>query len=271
MQTAIIISKKDPAGLNIKENLLELFPFQKTTEIFDNNFVYQLKDIKIYTTEKESIYCENIDKQINADLFVFATKHEAASKINSLSVHAPGNWGKAEFGGKDKKLCIAPASLLKMALLKLEKLAKNTEWEIVQECTHHGPYLEKPCMFIEIGSSLEQWQNKKAGQIIAKTILHILTEKIPNYKIAFGIGGLHHTPIFKKVMLNTEYSFGHVCPKYQLDNLDKEMLKQALDKTKEKVDLIVIDWKGLGQYKERIINLLKELNLEYKKAKELYK
>ena len=281
------ISKKDPAGLNIKENLLKLFPFKETDEKFDNNSVYQLNNIKIYTTEKESIYCENIDKKISSfwdgrmgveggqtnhpDLIIFATKHQSESRINSLSVHAPGNWSKAEFGGKDNQLCVAPASLLKTALLKLEELAQSTDFKIIQECTHHGPYLEKPCMFIEIGSDLEQWHNKEAGKLIAKTIMFILTAKTPEYKTAVGIGGLHHTPIFKKVMLSTNYAFGHVCPKYNLENLNKKMIQQAIIKTQEKVDLIVLDWKGLGQHKEKVVNILNELNLKYKKAKELYK
>lgn len=270
MQTAIIVSKKDPAGLNIKRALLKLFPFEEIDEKFDGNEVYQLKTTKLYIVEEASIYCEDLDKKIKADFFLFATKHKAESKIPSLSVHTQGNWAKAEFGGRDSQLCIAPASYLKMALLKLDGLAKGTKFEIIQECTHHGPYLEKPTMFIEIGSSEEQWEDEQAAEIIAETIEHLLNNKPPKYRIAFGIGGLHHTPTFKKVMLNTDIAFGHVCPKYNLENLNKEMIKQALERTMEKVDLVVLDWKGLGQYKEKVTSLLKELNLSYKKTKELY-
>ncbi len=126
-------------------------------------------------------------------------------------------------------------------------------------------------MFIEIGSDMEQWQDPEAGQIIAKTIMILLENPPQKYRVAFGIGGLHHTPIFRKVKDKTDIAFGHICPKYNLENLDKEMIKQALEKTQEKVDLIILDWKGLGQFKEKIVNLLEELNLEYKKAKELYR
>ena len=153
MKTAIIISKKDPASLNIKDCLLEKYPFK------ENNDVYTLEDINIYTIEEESIYSENIDKKIRADLFIFATKHESTSKINSLSVHVPGNWSKAELGGKDRKLCVAPVSLIKEILLELEK--SNIDYEKIQEVTHHGPFLQKPCLFIEIGSTLSEWTNKE--------------------------------------------------------------------------------------------------------------
>ena len=46
------------------------------------------------------------------------------------------------------------------------------------------------------------------------------------------------------------------------------MIKQAIEKTYEEVKFIVLDWKGLGQEKNRIINILKELDINYKKSKE---
>ncbi len=288
MQTAIIVSKKDPAGMNIKECLLDLFPFKELDKKFEKNPVYQLKNITLYTVNKETIYCEDIDKRISKspggngrgmagrqiqspDLIIFATKHEAEAKIHSLSVHAPGNWSSAKFGGRDNQLCIAPACYLKHALLVLERLAKNMDFEIVQEVTHHGPYLETPCMFIEIGSDLKSWQDRQAGHIIAKTIMHILENRPLKYKAALGIGGTHYTPTFKKIIFKTDYALGHICPKYRLEKLTKEMIEQAIEKTKERVDLVILDWKGLGQFKEKIVNSLDELKIKTKKAKEIYK
>jgi D-aminoacyl-tRNA deacylase len=268
VNTAIIVSEKDIAGLNIKENLLELFPF-KEQGVFETRPVYVLDNVKLYTVEQKSIYCEDIDKKIDADFFLFATKHQAKSGIPSLSVHTQGNWGKAEFGGRDRQLCIAPANYLKTALFKLHELSVYNNYEIIQECTHHGPYLEKPTMFIEIGSSEEQWKNPEQGRIIAKTIISLLTNPVEKSKVAFGIGGLHHTPNFKKVMRIHDIAFGHVCPKYNLQNLDKEMIHQAIAKTQEPLDYIILDWKGLGQEKQRILDLLKELNLEYKRTDQM--
>ncbi len=261
MKTAIIVSKKDPAGMNIKERLLELYKWEKKEKF------YELNDIRLYTVGKESIYCEDIDKEIDADLFVFATKHQSASGVHSLCVHSPGNWGKAEFGGKDRKLCIAPARYLRTALFTLKKLASGLDYEVIEEATHHGPFLEKPCFFIEIGSNEESWQNKEAAKVIAKTIMEVLEQKdTKEYAVAFGIGGLHHTPNLTKVMEKSDIAFGHVCPKYNLNNLDKEMMLQALSKTQENVDFVVLDWKGLGKEKQRILDLLKELNLEVKRS-----
>ena len=42
-----------------------------------------------------------------------------------------------------------------------------------------------------------------------------------------------------------------------LPYLTEEILIEAIEKTQEKVDFILLDWKGLGTEKTRIINLLK--------------
>ena len=51
-----------------------------------------------------------------------------------------------------------------------------------------------------------------------------------------------------------------------LENLDIEMLKQAIEKNVEKVDLILLDWKGLGQYKQKVLDLVKETGLPYERT-----
>ncbi|MBU1204566.1 MAG: D-tyrosyl-tRNA(Tyr) deacylase [Nanoarchaeota archaeon] len=271
---AIIVSKKDIAGMNIKECLLRLFDFKEINEEFEEEKVYEIlverEKIKLYTTKKESINCENIDEKIDADFIVFATKHQSKSGIASLSVHIQGNWSKAEFGGSDRKLCIADADYLRDCLFRIKELASNNKYEIIQECTHHGPYLAKtPCMFIEIGSSEKQWPDKEAGEIIAETIMSIIPKTPKHYKTAFGIGGLHHCPNFTKVMEKSDLAFGHICPKYMLNNLNKEIITQAIERNTHECEEVILDWKGLSQYKQKITKMLDELKIKYKKTKEI--
>lgn len=249
MEIAVVISKQDKAGMNIASCLDE-------------------KGIKHYLREERSIDCENIDQEINADMFIFATKHESKAGVNSLSVHAPGNFGEALLGGKSKELCISPSSYFKKGLIELEK-RKLEGFEVVQEVTHHGPFLEKPCMFIEIGSNEEAWLNKEAGKIIAEVIEILLNWEKEEYRTAVGIGGLHHTPKFKKIILNSDIAIGHVCPKYNLENLDENMLNQMIERNVNRADLIILDWKGLGKEKARIKKLIEKTGLEVKRTKEV--
>ena len=194
MRVAIIVSTQDIAGMNIKDKLLKK-GFAEQDEKFEENSVYELKNIKnddsrLYTTVKDTVNCEHIDKEIDADFFVFATKHQSISGIPSLSCHVPGNWGKAEMGGEDIKLCTAWASYLKLAYQALHK-NNSIGFDVVMEVTHHGPYLEKPVMFIEIGSTEKQWGRDDGGEIVANSTLDFLSKEHDNFKIAVGFGGLH--------------------------------------------------------------------------------
>ena len=261
MKVAIIASRKDIAGMNIA-SFLEKEDLSKYNS-------------KLYLAEKEPIYCENIAKEIEADLFIFATRHQSAKGVHSLSCHCPGNWDIAEAGGKDGELCVAPAVLLKEAFLELNRLGKDMHHEITLEVTHHGPYLEKPCMFIEIGSDEENWRNKESGKVISGVILFLLKnidqimKNEKRHRIAFGIGGPHYANTFSRRMLDGNIAIGHICPKHMLNKLDGEMIKQAIQRTNEKADFVLLDWKGLGKEKQRIINLLEELRINYKRTDQI--
>ena len=270
-QIAIISSSKDPAGVNIRNNLIQLFDFEKLNEKFDGNDVYQYieiknKNIKLFLTNDDLIFLERIDNKIDADFFVFASKHRSKENTPSFAVHPIGNWDKADFGGVGKKLCFSSAVLLKNLFVELNNVAKETSFELTMEATHHGPYVEKPAVFVEVGSTEMEWNNNLNGKLIAETIINSLKNENENYKIVVGIGGPHYCNNFNKVALRTDISFSHICPKYLLEKLDESLIQQAIEKTSEKVDFIVLDWKGLGAEKQRIVDVLKNLNLEIERT-----
>jgi len=251
---AILISKRDEAGMNIAEELKkEKIPFN--------------------LLEKESIFEENIDIKISGNFYVFATKHQSTQHNKTLTIHAPGNWNKADFGGKNNEVCPTSAFFLKhlFKILNEEKEKAKSQFQVSLEATHHGPLINKPCCFIEIGSSKEEWKDKEAGKIIAKTISRILKEKIPQAIPALAIGGPHYCPNFNKLQLNSEYAIGHVIPEYALKNFNESMLLEALKKTEEKVEAAILDWKGCGKSEERqkIINILKKNNLKILRTDQL--
>ncbi len=263
MKYAVITSEKDEAGKNIRECLLRLFAFKK-----EGGF-HVLRNILLIETGEDSVCCENLDKEINADILIFATKHQSKAGTKSLSVHVPGNFGKAGMGGKDKTLCIAPASLLKAMFLELNKNGKELEeYEITLETVHHGPCLEKPAIFIEIGSSISEWGIKEAGEIIANTIINVLQNPVKECKTFIAIGGPHYPREYNKFLLRTEYAIGQICPGYQLLNLDEAMLKQMIEKNVEKVESVLLDWKGLKGHKEIVKSLLEKAGIPYKKLQE---
>jgi len=251
MKPAIIASKKDKAGMNIAEEL-------------------EKSGFKLNYTEKEIIYAENIDEKFkDVDFLIFISKHQGA-KPKILSVHAPGNWGKAEFGGKPNQICKTSATVLKTFFKKLsENLPQG--WNLTLEATHHGPYIETPCLFIEIGSSEKDWKNKQAGKAVAKTIENSIKKLNQNhkYKISIGIGGPHYCPNFNKIQLNSDIAISHIIPQYVFP-ITQEMIRQAIERTEEKVDLVLLDWKGMkGEQRQNTIKILNKMNLKYKKTSDI--
>jgi D-aminoacyl-tRNA deacylase len=163
----------------------------------------------------------------------------------------------------------------------LEKLKKNVEqyhmekdYAITMEATHHGPLIDKPCVFIEIGSTDVEWTDRRAGFIIAKTISEAIKEykENPYNEIAIAIGGPHYCPSFNKIQESSNVAISHVIPKYVLP-LTEEMIKEAVQKTDEEIDFVLLDWKGLGskEERERIIEILDRWYLQYRKTSEIKK
>lgn len=272
---AIITSSKDPAGINAGKNLADNFNFEKTNELFDGNLVYRLnlenKIVSLYLINEELIYAENLDARIDADLFIFASRHSSKENKPSFAVHAIGNWNKADIGGKESTLCFSSAILIKKLFLELNKNAKETNYEITLEATHHGPFLQKPAVFVEVGSTEKEWADNVNGQILAKTIIDSLNNKIPECKIAVGLGGPHYCNNFNKIVLRTNIAISHICPKFHLQNLDSDFVKQSIEKTLEKIDFIILDWKGLGSHKQKILGILESLGVKFERADRLMK
>jgi len=137
------------------------------------------------------------------------------------------------------------------------------------ESTHHGPYIETPSLFIEIGSTSEEWNDKKAGDLIAKTIIQAVNtfKENKNIKPAFGIGGPHYCPNFNEIQLGNKFAISHVIAEYALP-LTPSMVTEAINKTLPKINCVLVDWKGLGNATQRnnALELLKKFNLEIVKT-----
>ncbi len=271
MKPSIIVSTQDKAGMNIKKSLIGLHGFAETTENFHGQPVLSKEGIKLYTTDSDTIHSEGIDTEIEGDWIIFATKHQSAAGTKSFSVHVPGNWEKAEAGGSERKICTALPAVMKEAINKIQNMYADDEFMVTMESTHHGPFISKPCMFIEIGSSENEWEREDAGEIIANVVNYIVINPIHKFKSVAVLGGGHYNQVATKLMLNTDWAVGHICPKFMLDKIDAEMLKQITEKNGERFEMIVLDWKGLGTEKQRIVDLLNGAGIKYERYQKLNK
>jgi D-aminoacyl-tRNA deacylase len=275
-QTMILLaaSNKDVAGLNITRQVLDHYPFKITGQAFQGNPVYSTQvsknQVTLIVLNEETINAQHLtDKFPDADLIVFISRHSSTSGKPTLSVHTPGNLGPAELGGLPKQLSISPATAMQNALKALAyfKEGMKLDYEVSYECTHHGPSLNTPTMFVELGSSPEQWQDSNAAEAVAHAAMSAIGKFDASGKTAvLGIGGTHYNQRFTRMALEDAAVFGHMIPKYAIPNVEADMLRQCVEKTLEKVDYAILDWKGIKSAdKPQLLKALKEAQLPYKK------
>lgn len=256
----IVASKQDKAGMNICSNLSQY-------NIFDFHLVNRS------ILDPKNLDLEKIEKY---DFIIFASKHQSKSEEKTLSIHCPGNFHEIWGGGELKKVCPASALFNKHLFESLIKNVKEYEMnhKTTLEVTHHGPLISKPCVFIEIGSTEMQWKDRRAGFVIAKTIKDAIEtfQKNPYREVAIGIGGPHYAQSFNKIQEKSNIAISHIIPNYA-QPIEEEFIKQAIEKTIEDVDFVLIDWKGLGKAEERdrVINLLEKNYIPWKKTSEIKK
>jgi D-aminoacyl-tRNA deacylase len=200
-------------------------------------------------------------------LVIFVSRHKSESGTPTLSVHVPGNLGEASLGGLPRKISVSPASAMKEALKAMKEAQEEMmlEYEVSYECTHHGPSLDIPTMFVELGSSPKQWRSKSAAEAVARGALAAaLNRRL--YQTVIGVGGPHYNMRFTRMALETDTAFGHIIPKYAVSELDEEILRQCVKRSVEPVEKAILDWKGIkGGDKEKLLNLLSKMNLKIEK------
>lgn len=272
----VVASNKDLASLNIKQQMLNSYDFNETTDIFQGNSIYTTeadgKDVKLVTLNGESMYAQNITEFFpNSELIVFISRHSSASGIPTLSVHTPGNLGEATLGGIPRKVSVSPANAMKDVLKAMTRLKEEMQldFKVSYECTHHGPSLNAPTMFTELGSSLKQWKDSKAAQAVAHATMEAVSKfgAFPT-KAAIGVGGPHYNNKFTQIALEKNLAFSHMIAKYAIPCMNLQVLKQCIDKTLEGVEILILDWKGIkGEHKSKLVELIKEIDVPFKKAK----
>ena len=275
MLILLVHSNGDIAGVNIAETILRNYPFSKTTQMYHQNPVYTAeigdKEVSFLTLSGGTVDAQYLQDDFpGAQLVVFISRHSSQSGKPTLSVHTTGNFGEAELGGLPRTLSIAPAAAMQTALKSLSRLQKklNLDYEVSYEGTHHGPSLNLPVMFVELGSSEPQWRDLKAAETVGDAAMATIAGFTASEGSAvLGIGGPHYNQKFTRMALADEAVFGHMIPKYAVSRVDAAMIRQCVGKTLGKVEAAVLDWKGiLSQDKPGLLAALQEAALPYKKV-----
>ncbi len=245
---------RDPVGHNTVD-LLEPYLLEATH--VDKFKIVQLSEAPIYATESE------LPK---AELVMFISKHSSAKGVTSFTVHSCGNWGEsADLGGKPKALCRSdPIAMWKL----LNVIKKENRYEgvaVTYEATHHGPLIEKPCLFVEVGGNEAALKNKDYASVLAKSIRRAITEvNQPIPKVAIGIGGTHYPEKFTRMALNDGVAFSYIMSRYNVANTD--MLNKAVSMSTTMPEFAAIEWKSIkADERKKVIDVLDAIGLRYER------
>ena len=237
----IISSEADTASINLRDRLLEMAEWNEIGS-FDNRTMWTLtknyggfckkgtclitiKELHIYAEKIDKIWETQFDKKI--DNIIFLSRHKAASGRPSLTVHPIGNWGTAEYGGKENKVSGAAPEWMTGLLLNIRN-NRISGYDVCFEATHHGPLLETPTMFLEIGSSESEWEKKEPARVLIKSLLKLEPAEGIN---VIGIGGGHYTPRFTEAAFSHEVCFGHMIANYGVSVLSPKIIIEAIKRS----------------------------------------
>ena len=269
----LVASTRDMASMNIRRQLLTHYGFEEAGERFHTHPVYVRaigeEEARLITIDEEAIYYQDIAAHVTAQLVIYITRHSSRSGTPTLSVHTPGNLAQARMGGIPRKVSIAPATAMKTALEAMaeQKEKHHLSYAVSYECTHHGPSLDVPTMFVELGSSPRQWKDMEAAEAVAHAAMAAASRSSQSSQAVVGIGGPHYSEKFTRIALEQPIAFGHIVPKYAISQLDAEIIRHCVERTVETVKEIVLDWKGIrGEDKVRLTGILDEVGLPVRKV-----
>jgi D-aminoacyl-tRNA deacylase len=270
----MVATKSDAASQNIANRLISDFGFLETARSTDGqtySAAFERREIKLVVVEGELVYFQYLPVFSSSDLVIFLSRHESRNGAPLLTAHVPGNLFEASFGGIAGKVSIAPANAVRAALIEMrrEKKRLNLEqFQVSYEGTHHGPSLDVPALFVEIGSTQEEWSSPEAAEAVAHAAMAAATCE-EEVEAAVALGGSHCNSRLTNHSLDSPIAFGHIIPSYAFSRLNANIVKHCIDRTLESNPTLILDWKGIdGKQREGLMELLKQLDIPFRRLAE---
>ena len=223
-KVAVISSAQDEAGQNIRTHLQGLL----ASEYPGGRAQGLAADFQFREVPGRLIYEDGIDRDLDADLVLFISRHRSIHPQPVLTVHVTGNLAAAEFGGLPRSLAPAAPEWMRAILIGLREHAP-IGYRASYEVTHHGPTeLSLPSLFVEIGSTEAEWMDPRAGEAVARAILG--ARPVPGVRL-MGFGGTHYAARQTDIATTTGSAFGHIAHSREVPLLDEGMVRLMRDRS----------------------------------------
>ena len=251
----LVAYKNDPAGINMAKFISQ--------DLEKKNGVFRGEKFDVLITTSPVISADWLEEKFDYDGYVFLSKHAAESGTLALTCHSTGNFDVAKFGGNSQQVAIPFPSFQKTYLQNLWKNRTDfPDFQITIEATHHGPTdLNKPSIFIEIGTTQKQWNDVELCNSIAQIVKKTFEKPLQQFPFAVCFGGKHYSQKFTNEIINGKFALGTVIPKHALEFL-KESLFQHIIERNIGAQVALLDWNSLGKNKQKVVELLSTTKLK---------
>ena len=261
----LVASSKNVASMTMAAALIKNHGFESTGIAFGSTPLYQSGSVIIATMDTDIINPPDLDAYFRPQAYIFLSTHRSESGIPSLTVHTTGNFTDKEvLGARPREVGAIDPDLQKNYFIALnERRSRLDGYEVTIEATHHGPTsLRRPVLFVELGSSETQFRDEHAAEVIVEALMASLASGKKWDKVALAFGGTHYPEKFNKALLEGDCALSAVVAKHYLEWIDGEMFGQLIQRTSKFPRQVLVDWKGAGPHKEKIILLAKQFALE---------
>jgi len=272
VRPALAYSLKDPVGTAVARLLVELLGGEESRCSGAEECYALPRGVLVGGYSVDTYQMEHLDSSPDpaADLVVVLSRHSASSGRPSLTTHHTGNPTGRTLGGDPYTLAVAapPVSRMLLSLFREEAEARGLteKYSVTLEATHHGPTRpSKPVVFIEVGSTPEEWRDPKALEAMATAVARFLEAGVvPECRVAAGFGEQHYPVKFTRIHLDGDYCMGHIIPRYALPETREDVFLQAVRKNwPSPAETAVIHKKSVkSALRSRLVELLEAEGLE---------
>ena len=171
-------------------------------------------------------------------------------------------------GGKAETLVRPTPHLMTSVLRNIPRFNNDPSYSISFEVTHHGPYVDVPTMYLEIGSDESHWGDEVAAGVLIDSLL---SAEVSDYPVVIGVGGGHYAPRFTDLALSTKVDIGHMVPNYQINDASDEEVSRMISSAAEvtDTDMVYVHRNSMKGPEERRVNgIIDSLGLERVSSKD---
>lgn len=230
MSRLIVCSEADLPSVNMREALMSMRSWEDMGSSDTASFMCHGDDVMMSIRDMhirhEDLVPEAESFGVRVDSVIVMSRHSSGSGRPALTAHPIGNYHEADFGGRPMTLSTAWPEGMSDALRRIHALNRDPGVQTCFEVTHHGPFVDRPVFYIEIGSDESHWGDRGMAALLARVIVGLGPGD--GHRRLVGIGGGHYAPRFTEAALSSRVDFGHMIPNYQIQGRDDEDLARMI-------------------------------------------